>query len=79
MAFGLRYLWTTTPPHVHARYAEIAVVLDLLPGGGVALSKRASAILPPDAKRNDLKRVLRVARVHEAALRALWHSLYREG
>jgi hypothetical protein len=28
------------PPHVHARYAEIAVILDLLPGGGVAISAR---------------------------------------
>jgi Domain of unknown function (DUF4160) len=67
------------PPHVHARYGEIAVILDLLPGGGVAISARASAIRPPDAKQNERNRVLRVARMHEAALRELWRTLHGEG
>jgi hypothetical protein len=64
------------PPHVHARYAETAVILDLLPGGGIAISERAFAVRPPNAKQNGLNRVVRVARENEAALRDLWRSLY---
>jgi hypothetical protein len=67
------------PPHVHARYAEIAVVLDLLAGGGVVISGRANAVRAPDAKLNELNRILRVARMHEAALRELWRSVQGEG
>jgi len=66
------------PPHVHARYAEIAVILDLLPGGGIAISHRAFAVRPPNAKQNDVKRVLRVALENEPALRELWRTLYGE-
>jgi hypothetical protein len=67
------------PPHIHARYAEISVVLDLLPSRGIAISSRALAVRPPDAKSNDLNRVLRIARMHETALRELWRSLHGEG
>lgn len=66
------------PPHVHARYAEIAVILDLLPGGSIAISRRAFAVRPPNAKQSDVNRVVRVARENQAALRNLWRSLYGE-
>jgi len=66
------------PPHVHARHAEVAVILDLIAGGGIAISRRAFAVRPPNAKQNDLNRVLRVALENESALRDLWRSLYGE-
>ena len=64
------------PPHVHARYAEIAVILDLLAAGGIAISQRPSAIRPPNAKQGDLNRVLRIALRNEAALRDMWRTLH---
>jgi len=70
------YVEDHPPPHVHARYAEIAVILDLLPGGGIAISRRVFAVRPPNAKQSDVNRVLRVAQANESALRALWRSLY---
>lgn len=54
-------------------------MLDLLAGGGVVISGRANAVRVPDAKLNELNRILRVARMHEAALRELWRSVQGEG
>ncbi|SNS95134.1 protein of unknown function [Granulicella rosea] len=64
------------PPHVHAKYAETEAVLDLLPDSGIAISSRPFAIDPPNAKASDLKKILKVARDHEAVLRELWQSIH---
>jgi hypothetical protein len=53
-------------------------VLDLLPAGGIMLANRAIAFRPKNAKQNDLRRVIRCARMHEAALRELWRKTHGE-
>jgi Domain of unknown function (DUF4160) len=66
------------PAHVHAYRAEMSAVIDLLPGGGVALSSRAQPYWPPNAKIGDLRKVLRVAKKHEAKLRNEWQRMREE-
>ena len=68
-----------SPPHVHAYYADMSAVIDLLPEGGVAVSSRVRAYWPLNAKQSDLRRVLRVAWKHEARLRDEWQKLRGEG
>jgi hypothetical protein len=67
------------PPHVHAYYGEVTMILDLLPGGGVELSSRKKCIDPANAKRNDVRRVLKIAHEHEADIRELWKETHGTG
>lgn len=64
------------PRHVHALHAGIAVIIDLLDDRAVALSDRAGAIAPADAKRSDVKKVLRIARDHFDELVAAWEKMH---
>jgi hypothetical protein len=60
------------PPHVHAVYGALIVIVDLLPGGGVAVAERHDAYSPRKPKMNEVRRVMRCAALHEEALRELW-------
>ena len=40
------------PPHVHAYYGGLIVILELLAGGGIAVAKRLDAYQSRRAKRN---------------------------
>ncbi|MBC5804711.1 MAG: hypothetical protein DLM53_05825 [Candidatus Eremiobacter antarcticus] len=64
------------PRHVHALHAGIEVVVDLLDSRTVALSGRADAISPANAKRNDVKKILRVAQEHFDELVAAWERMH---
>lgn len=64
------------PAHVHARYGSLRMVLDLPAIGGVLLSSRNDNVEPINAKRNEVRRVLRVARMQEAELRKLWDETH---
>ncbi|MEO6834694.1 MAG: DUF4160 domain-containing protein [Candidatus Tumulicola sp.] len=64
------------PRHVHALYAGIEVVIDLLDDRTVALSDRVGAIAPANAKRSDVKKVLQVARDHFDDLVAAWEKMH---
>jgi hypothetical protein len=44
------------PRHVHALYAGIEVIIDLLDDRAIALSDHVGAIAPANAKRNDVKK-----------------------
>ena len=64
------------PPHVHALIAEASVILELRPGRTVALAKRKDAILPPNAKKSDVKRALDVAAKYFDELVELWEKMH---
>jgi hypothetical protein len=46
------------PPHVHGRYQGIVVILELGDDGRVRLADRDDAILPANAKRNQVMHIL---------------------
>jgi hypothetical protein len=64
------------PPHVHGAYAETVVIVDLLPDGKTAKSKRWDAVQPGDAKRSVVKRILDIAAEHAAELKELWEKTH---
>lgn len=51
------------------------MIIDLLPAGGVALAKRNDAVRPANAKRSEVKKVLRVAALHFEELVELWEAM----
>lgn len=64
------------PRHVHGLYAGIEVIVDLLDDRAVALSDRVDAIAPTNAKRSDVKKVLKAARDHFDELVAAWETMH---
>ena len=64
------------PPHLHGRYQDVVVIVELLPGRLVRLARRKDAILPPDAKRNQVKHVLEVAQMHFDELMEKWEAAH---
>jgi len=59
------------PPHVHGFYAEAEVLVELV-DGTVRRALRDDAVRPADAKRPDVKKILRVAAQHAEDLAELW-------
>jgi hypothetical protein len=64
------------PPHVHACYGSLIVILELLAGGGIAVADRLDAYIPRSPKRNEVRRVVRCALMNEQALRELWRRTH---
>ncbi|MHB8432350.1 MAG: DUF4160 domain-containing protein [Candidatus Tyrphobacter sp.] len=64
------------PRHVHALYAGIEVIVDLLDDRTVALADRTDRISPGNAKRSDVKKILRVAAEHFDELVAAWERMH---
>lgn len=64
------------PPHVHGTYAETTVIVDLMADGLVAQSERRDAVKPANAKRSDVRRILKVAEDHAAELWQLWETTH---
>ena len=62
------------PPHVHATSAGIFVIVALLSGGEVDLADRWDAVLPGNAPRNVVARILRVAGKNVVELTNLWEN-----
>ena len=63
------------PPHVHGRYAETEVVIEL--GlNEVRFARRWDHTRPPNAKMSDVKRIMTVAARHRAELQALWEATH---
>ena len=57
------------PPHVHGTFGETTLILDLYP---VRQSSRPRSAKPANAPRNQIKRILEVAQLHERDLEMLW-------
>jgi hypothetical protein len=64
------------PPHVHGQYADVQVIVDLLPDGSIQESDRRDAILPSNAKRSDVRHILEVASANGGELLALWRATH---
>ncbi len=60
------------PPHVHDRYQGLNVILELSTDGQIRLADREDAVRPPNAKRNQVKHVLKVAGERFNELTELW-------
>jgi hypothetical protein len=65
-----------TPSHVHGHYAEVVVIVDLLPDGTTRESTRRDTIQPANAKRNHVKHILDVAAAHSKELAELWERTH---
>jgi hypothetical protein len=62
------------PPHVHGFYAETEVIVDLLPDGNVAKSRRRRSVKPASARLSDVRRILSVAAARWLELNQLWED-----
>ena len=56
------------PPHVHGRYGQAQVIVDVFADGTTRKAERWNAVRPANAKRGDVRRILRVAEEHGAEL-----------
>ena len=63
------------PPHVHGKYAETEVIVDLWKGE-VRLSSRADPIRPPNSRRSDVNKILKAAEEHGEELVRLWEGIH---
>lgn len=64
------------PPHVHGRYQDIVVIVELAEGRRVRLADRNDAVRPADAKTNQVRHVLRVAGEHFDELMEKWEAAH---
>jgi hypothetical protein len=63
------------PAHVHAFYAGVEVVLDLNPDTEeIVLADRKKRVIPADAKKSDVNRIIRVANQNADAVFELWRE-----
>ena len=67
------------PPHVHGTASNVTVVVDLLGEGKIRLSTRARTIIPPNASRNVVAKIVRVAVANVEELEALWEKTHGSG
>ena len=64
------------PRHVHGEYGETTVIVDLLATGGVAKSSRRNAVIPRQAKQNEVRKILKAAGEYAAELHELWEATH---
>jgi hypothetical protein len=64
------------PRHVHGFVGETEVIADLRDDRTVALADRPDAIRPGNAKRNSVRRILRIAAEHFDELVRLWEKMH---
>ena len=64
------------PRHVHGFAAETEAIVDLRWDGAVALAKRSDALRPANAKRRDVKKILKAAALHFEELAKLWEEIH---
>lgn len=66
------------PRHVHGFHGETEVIVDLRRDQSVALAKRSDAVRRANAKRSDVKKILKAAAKRFNALAALWEGIHGE-
>jgi hypothetical protein len=59
------------PPHVHGFYAGVEIIVELV-DGKTRLARRKKAVIPSNAKRADVNRILRTGAMHADELFELW-------
>jgi len=62
------------PRHIHGFAGEAEVIVDLQVDGNVALADRWDAVRPSNAKRSDVKKILKTAAACFDELVALWEA-----
>jgi hypothetical protein len=62
------------PRHVHGFYGETEVIIDLRADGNIALADREDAVRPANAKRSDVRKILKTAAENFEELAALWET-----
>ncbi len=75
--YGVRFsVWSHdhSPPHVHAAYGDIKMVVDLVERGNVTVRTRKHSIQPANANKSDIRHILRTARVYHSELLWLWEE-----
>lgn len=66
------------PIHAHGRYAETVAIVELFADGTVGLAQRPDAILPSDAKRSDVRKILDAASKYYDEIQAAWEQMQGE-
>jgi Domain of unknown function (DUF4160) len=64
------------PRHVHGNYGETIAIVDLLDGGAVALANRVDRVIPANAKRSDVNKILNLAKRHFNELVSAWEKMH---
>jgi hypothetical protein len=64
------------PAHVHGCYGSVQVIVDVFADGTTQKADRSDAVRQANAKRGDVRRVLKVAEEHGAELWALWEQTH---
>jgi hypothetical protein len=64
------------PRHVHGFSAETEVIVDLGLDGAVELADRRDCIRPGNAKRRDVRKILKAAAEHFDELVLLWERMH---
>ena len=66
------------PRHVHGFAGDTEAIVELRFDGTVALARRDDAVRPANAKRSDVKKILRAAAGHFEELAALWEAIHEK-
>jgi Domain of unknown function (DUF4160) len=66
------------PRHVHGFTGGTEAIVDLRLDGAVALAERNDSVQPANAKRSDVKKILKAAALHFEELAALWKAMRSE-
>ncbi|MGH9680756.1 MAG: DUF4160 domain-containing protein [Candidatus Acidiferrales bacterium] len=64
------------PRHVHGFAGEAEVVVDIGLDGNVSLADRPDCIRPGNAKRSDVRKILKTAARHFEELAKLWEKMH---
>ena len=70
------YLNDHPPRHVHGFTGGVEVIVDLKSDRTVALANREGTIRPGNAKRSDVRKILRAAAELFDELAALWETIH---
>ena len=65
------------PRHVHGEYGETVAIVDLRANGIVVLANRVDRILPANAKRSDVRKIMKVSLEHFDTLVQIWNKMHR--
>jgi Domain of unknown function (DUF4160) len=64
------------PRHVHGFAGEAEVIVDLGADGNVTIANRPDRVRPGNAKRSDVRRILKSAAEHFDELVSLWERMH---